>query len=79
MSRLVEQSLQDFNVVVEVTAVLPGPVITRFEMQPAAGVKVSRISGEPAMSLPKNRLSGDFALINLDDSSPFLKQTISRS
>ena len=45
MSRLVEQSLQDFNVIVEVTAVLPGPVITRFEMQPAAGVKVSRISG----------------------------------
>ena len=45
MSRLVEQALQDFNVIVEVTAVLPGPVITRFEMQPAAGVKVSRISG----------------------------------
>ncbi len=45
MSRLVEQSLQDFNVIVEVTGVLPGPVITRFEMQPAAGVKVSRISG----------------------------------
>ena len=45
MSRLVEQSLQDFNVIVEVTAVLPGPVITRFEMQPAAGIKVSRISG----------------------------------
>jgi S-DNA-T family DNA segregation ATPase FtsK/SpoIIIE len=45
MSRLVEQALQDFNVIVEVSAVLPGPVITRFEMQPAAGVKVSRISG----------------------------------
>ncbi|NOQ65068.1 MAG: cell division protein FtsK [Methyloprofundus sp.] len=45
MSRLVEQALQDFNVLVEVTEVLPGPVITRFEMQPAAGVKVSRISG----------------------------------
>ncbi|GFO76465.1 DNA segregation ATPase FtsK/SpoIIIE, S-DNA-T family [Bathymodiolus platifrons methanotrophic gill symbiont] len=45
MSRLVEQSLQDFNVIVEVTGVLPGPVITRFEMQPAAGVKVSRVSG----------------------------------
>ncbi len=44
MSRLVEQSLQDFNLIAEVTAVLPGPVITRFEMQPAAGVKVSRIS-----------------------------------
>ncbi len=45
MSRLVERALQDFNVIVEVTGVLPGPVITRFELQPAAGVKVSRISG----------------------------------
>ena len=45
MSRLVERALQDFNVVVEVTDVFPGPVITRFEMQPAAGVKVSKISG----------------------------------
>ena len=44
MSRLVEDILQDFNVVVEVVAVHPGPVITRFELQPAAGVKVSRIS-----------------------------------
>jgi len=45
MSRLVENILEDFNVVVEVVGVLPGPVITRFELQPAAGVKVSRISG----------------------------------
>jgi S-DNA-T family DNA segregation ATPase FtsK/SpoIIIE len=45
MSRLVEDILQDFNVVVEVVAVHPGPVITRFELLPAAGVKVSRISG----------------------------------
>jgi len=44
MSRLVEDILQDFNVLVEVVAVHPGPVITRFELQPAAGVKVSRIS-----------------------------------
>ncbi|MGR9046329.1 MAG: DNA translocase FtsK [Gammaproteobacteria bacterium] len=44
MSRLVEDILQDFNVMVEVVAVHPGPVITRFELQPAAGVKVSRIS-----------------------------------
>ncbi len=44
MSRLVEEVLQDFNVLVEVVAVHPGPVITRFELQPAAGVKVSRIS-----------------------------------
>lgn len=45
MSRLVESILEDFNVIVEVVGVLPGPVITRFELQPAAGVKVSRISG----------------------------------
>ena len=44
MSRLVENILNDFNVTVEVVGVLPGPVITRFELQPAAGVKVSRIS-----------------------------------
>ena len=44
MSRLVETILADFNVTVEVVAFHPGPVITRFELQPAAGVKVSRIS-----------------------------------
>ncbi|OOG25934.1 cell division protein FtsK [Thioalkalivibrio denitrificans] len=45
MSRQVEIKLKDFGVDVEVVAVHPGPVITRFELQPAAGVKVSRISG----------------------------------
>ena len=44
MSRLVETILADFNVVVNVVDFHPGPVITRFELQPAAGVKVSRIS-----------------------------------
>lgn len=44
MSRLVETILADFNVAVTVVGFLPGPVITRFELQPAAGVKVSRIS-----------------------------------
>jgi S-DNA-T family DNA segregation ATPase FtsK/SpoIIIE len=44
MSRLVEEILADFNVTVEVVGFMPGPVITRFELQPAAGVKVSRIS-----------------------------------
>ena len=44
MSRLVEEILTDFNVVVTVVGFHPGPVITRFELQPAAGVKVSRIS-----------------------------------
>lgn len=44
MSRLLEIKLKDFGIDIEVTAVNPGPVITRFEVQPAPGVKVSRIS-----------------------------------
>ena len=44
LSRLLELKLADFGVTAEVTAVYPGPVITRFEIQPAPGVKVSRIS-----------------------------------
>ncbi len=45
MSRLVENILTDFNVDVDVVAVNPGPVVTRFELQLAPGIKVSRISG----------------------------------
>ncbi len=44
MSRLVELKLRDFGVEVEVVAVQPGPVVTRFELAPAPGVKVSQIS-----------------------------------
>ena len=44
MSRLLELKLKDFNVDAEVVAVQPGPVITRFEIQPAPGIKVSKIS-----------------------------------
>ncbi|MGB0941830.1 MAG: DNA translocase FtsK 4TM domain-containing protein [Marinomonas sp.] len=44
LSALLEQRLADFGVKVEVVEVNPGPVITRFEIQPAPGVKVSRIT-----------------------------------
>ena len=44
MSKLLELKLKDFGIDIEVIAVNPGPVITRFEVQPAPGVKVSRIS-----------------------------------
>ncbi|MFK8020047.1 MAG: DNA translocase FtsK [Pseudomonadales bacterium] len=44
MSRLLELKLADFNIEAQVVAVYPGPVITRFEIQPAAGTKASRIS-----------------------------------
>jgi DNA segregation ATPase FtsK/SpoIIIE, S-DNA-T family len=43
ISRQVEIKLKDFGVTVEVVAVHPGPVITRFELAPAPGVKGSRI------------------------------------
>jgi S-DNA-T family DNA segregation ATPase FtsK/SpoIIIE len=44
MSRLVELKLKDFGIEVEVVSVMPGPVITRFELDPAPGVKSSQIS-----------------------------------
>ena len=44
MSRLVEIKLRDFGVEAEVVAVHPGPVVTRFELKPAPGVKSSQIS-----------------------------------
>jgi S-DNA-T family DNA segregation ATPase FtsK/SpoIIIE len=44
MSRLVELKLGDFGIDAEVIEVHPGPVVTRFELKPAAGVKVSQIS-----------------------------------
>lgn len=44
ISRLVEAKLLDFGIQVQVVSVFPGPVITRFELDLAPGVKVSRIS-----------------------------------
>ena len=45
LSALLQQKLADFNIKVDVVAVAPGPVITRFEIQPAPGIKASKISG----------------------------------
>tara|TARA_B100002052_G_scaffold227319_1_gene209640 strand:+ start:3433 stop:6018 length:2586 start_codon:yes stop_codon:yes gene_type:complete len=44
MSEALEQHLADFNVQAKVVAVKPGPVVTRFEIDPAPGVKVNQIS-----------------------------------
>ncbi len=44
LSRLVEQKLSDFNIEAQVVGVLPGPVIVRFELHLAPGIKVSKIS-----------------------------------
>jgi S-DNA-T family DNA segregation ATPase FtsK/SpoIIIE len=45
VSRLVEDKLADFNIEAKVVGVFPGPVITRFELDLAPGVKVSKITG----------------------------------
>ena len=44
-SRLIERKLADFSVEVKVLAAYPGPVITRYEIEPATGVKGSQIVG----------------------------------
>ena len=44
LSGLLEQRLLEFNVTVKVESVQPGPVVTRFEILPAPGVKVSQIN-----------------------------------
>jgi len=45
LSKLVEERLNDFGVDAKVVAVHPGPVITRFELDLAPGIKVSKITG----------------------------------
>ncbi|KJV32538.1 DNA translocase FtsK [Luteibacter yeojuensis] len=44
LSRQVELKLRDFRVEARVAGVYPGPVITRFELEPAAGVRGSQVS-----------------------------------
>ena len=44
-SRLIEKKLSDFGVEAKVIAAYPGPVITRYEIEPAMGVKGSQIVG----------------------------------
>ena len=44
LSSLLELKLKDFGIIATVEEVLPGPIVTRFEINPAPGVKVSQIS-----------------------------------
>lgn len=48
-SRLIERKLMDFGIEVKVLAALPGPVITRYELEPSPGVK-----GRQVMNLMKD-------------------------
>ncbi|KZN62992.1 DNA translocase FtsK [Pseudoalteromonas luteoviolacea] len=45
VSRLVEAKLLDFNIQAAVVGVYPGPVVTRFELDLAPGIKVAKITG----------------------------------
>jgi len=61
LSQLVELKLKDFNIDVTVEAVVPGPVITRFELMPAPGLKVSKVTNltkdlARALSVPSVRV-----------------------
>ncbi|MGD9210563.1 MAG: DNA translocase FtsK 4TM domain-containing protein [Desulfobacteraceae bacterium] len=53
LSQLLDEKLKDFGVKGNVTAILPGPVITTFEFKPAPGVKINKIIN----------LSDDLALV----------------
>jgi S-DNA-T family DNA segregation ATPase FtsK/SpoIIIE len=44
-SKLLEKKLEDFGVQGKVATILPGPVITTFEYEPAPGIKISKIVG----------------------------------
>ncbi|MHB8136768.1 MAG: DNA translocase FtsK [Smithellaceae bacterium] len=43
-SRILEKKLADFGVEARVVEVMPGPVITMYELEPASGVKINRIT-----------------------------------
>ncbi len=58
-SRLIEKKLKDFGVEVNVAAAYPGPVITRYEIEPAVGVKGSQV-----VSLVKD-LARSLALVSI--------------
>jgi len=61
LSRMVEDKLQEFGIAVKVVAVYPGPVVTRFELELAPGIKVSKLTGlvkdiARSLSLPSVRI-----------------------
>ena len=58
-ARILERKLMDFGVRARVVNISPGPVITRFELEPAPGVKVNRIvslSDDLALALQSTRI-----------------------
>jgi len=58
-AHFLEEKLKEFDILGQVVEIMPGPVITRFEVRPAAGVKVSRFVGiqdDLALVMQANRI-----------------------
>lgn len=71
MSRLVEIKLKDFGIDVSVVSVHPGPVITRFELDPAAGVKSIQI-GNLAKDLARSLSVIAVRVVEVIPGKPFI-------
>ena len=71
MSRQVEVKLRDFGIEVEVVAVHPGPVITRFELQPSPGLKASRVTAL-AKDLARSLSTVSVRIVEIIPGKPFI-------
>ncbi len=71
MSRSVERVLKDYKVITEVVGAYPGPIITRFELSLAPGVKVSRVSGL-AKDLARAMLVTSVRVVEIIEGTPYI-------
>ncbi|MCE0492874.1 DNA translocase FtsK 4TM domain-containing protein [Vibrio salinus] len=71
IARLVEAKLADYKIHAEVVGIYPGPVITRFELDLAPGVKVSRISGL-SMDLARSLSAAAVRVVEVIPGKPYV-------
>jgi DNA segregation ATPase FtsK/SpoIIIE-like protein len=71
MSRSVERVLKDYKIIAEVKGAYPGPIITRFELSLAAGVKVSRVTGL-AKDLARALLVTSVRVVEIIEGTPYI-------
>ena len=71
IARLVEAKLADFNIVAKVVGVFPGPVITRFELELAPGIKASKISNL-SKDLARSLLSESVRVVEVIPGKPYV-------
>ena len=89
-ARMLEDKLADFGITARVIEIHPGPVITRYELEPAAGIKVSRITSladDLAMAMRAKRIrivapipgkaAVGIELPNMDPAIVYLREIIS--